>query len=138
MNKKIVGIAYVLGDDIDTDQIIPAHHLVYNLDDEKERKLYGRYAMSGAPKQRAGLPCGYIPFVPIGKDESPYTILTVVFGQRRYIGKKNGIPTQEGQDVIMVVIHSEGCIRIKHGVPGSHSLMINKFVEIPNKSRDRS
>jgi len=75
VNKKIIGIAYVLGDDIDTDQIIPANHLVYNLDDGKERKLYGRFAMSGAPKQHAGLPCGFIPFVPMGKDASPYAII---------------------------------------------------------------
>lgn len=75
MNNKIIGIAYVLGDDVDTDQIIPAHHLVYNLDDEKERKLYGRFALSGIPKQHAGLPCGFIPFVPVSKDESPYSIV---------------------------------------------------------------
>ncbi|MFL2916084.1 MAG: 3-isopropylmalate dehydratase, partial [Nitrospinia bacterium] len=31
MNKVIEGIAYVLGDDVDTDQIIPAEHLVYSL-----------------------------------------------------------------------------------------------------------
>jgi len=75
VNKKIIGIAYVLGDDVDTDQIIPAHHLVYDLDDQKERKLYGRFAMSGTPKQHAGLPCGFIPFVPTGKEESPYSIV---------------------------------------------------------------
>ena len=31
MNKIISGKVFVLGDDIDTDQIIPAQHLVYSL-----------------------------------------------------------------------------------------------------------
>ena len=31
MKKFIEGKAYVLGNDIDTDQIIPAEHLVYSL-----------------------------------------------------------------------------------------------------------
>ncbi|MGH7274826.1 MAG: 3-isopropylmalate dehydratase, partial [Nitrospiria bacterium] len=47
MKDFIRGTAYVVGDDIDTDQIIPARHLVYSLSDPEERKLYGRYAMSG-------------------------------------------------------------------------------------------
>ena len=38
MDKVIEGIAYVLGNDIDTDQIIPAEHLVYSLSDPEERK----------------------------------------------------------------------------------------------------
>ena len=41
MNKKVKGKAYVLGDNIDTDQIIPAEHVVYSLSDEVESKKYG-------------------------------------------------------------------------------------------------
>ena len=51
MEKIIKGKAYVLGDNIDTDQIIPAKHLVYKMDDEEEAKLYGKYAMSGLPAE---------------------------------------------------------------------------------------
>ena len=60
--KAIKGKAYVLGNDIDTDQIIPANHLVYDLDDPNERKLYGKFALSGVPEAAAGLPDGYPPF----------------------------------------------------------------------------
>ncbi|TDT70448.1 3-isopropylmalate dehydratase small subunit [Hypnocyclicus thermotrophus] len=49
MEKIIKGKVYVLGDNIDTDQIIPAMHLVYKTDDPEESKLYGKYAMSGLP-----------------------------------------------------------------------------------------
>lgn len=46
---SIKGIAYVIPDNIDTDQIIPAKHLVYQVEGE-EAKLYGKYAMSGLPE----------------------------------------------------------------------------------------
>ena len=38
MEKIIEGLDYVLGNDIDTDQIIPAEHLVYSLSDPEEKK----------------------------------------------------------------------------------------------------
>lgn len=49
MRKGIRGRVYVVGDDIDTDQIIPAKYLVYRVDDPEESKLYGRYAFAGLP-----------------------------------------------------------------------------------------
>lgn len=75
MKKVIKGTAYVVGDSIDTDQIIPAEHLVYSLSDAEERKFYGRYALSGVPKDQQGLPFGQIPFTAAGAFESEYTIL---------------------------------------------------------------
>ncbi|MFP4379079.1 MAG: 3-isopropylmalate dehydratase [Candidatus Sumerlaeia bacterium] len=75
MEKKIRGKVFVLGNDIDTDQIIPAEHLVYSLSDPEERNLYGRYALSGVPVAESGLPKGNIPFVPDGKDVSEYSII---------------------------------------------------------------
>lgn len=75
MKEMVRGKAYVLGDNIDTDQIIPARYLVYNPADPEERKMFGRYALSGVPSQVAGLPWGHIPFVPDGKDRSDYTVL---------------------------------------------------------------
>ena len=73
--KTIKGKAYVLGHDIDTDQIIPAHHLVYSLDDPKERLLYGKYALSGVPESGAGLPDGHHPFISDGENRSEYAVI---------------------------------------------------------------
>ncbi len=75
MNKVIEGIAYVLGNDVDTDQIIPAEHLVYSLSDPQERKNYGKFAMSGVPTAQAGLPDGNTPFTEGGRSESKYSII---------------------------------------------------------------
>lgn len=75
MDDIIRGKAFVLGNDIDTDQIIPAHHLVYRLDDDEESKKYGKYAMSGVPIEQSGLPKGYVPFIPDGGWQSEYQII---------------------------------------------------------------
>ena len=75
MEQVITGRAYVLGDNIDTDQIIPAEHLVYSLSDPEEKKNYGKFALSGVPKDDAGLPEGNKLFVEEGKFESEYTII---------------------------------------------------------------
>ena len=75
MEQVIAGKAYVLGNNIDTDQIIPAEHLVYSLSDPEEKKNYGKFALSGVPKDNAGLPEGNKLFVEEGKFESEYTII---------------------------------------------------------------
>ena len=75
MQDVISGKAYVLGNNIDTDQIIPAKHLVYSLSDPEESKKYGTFALSGLPDAAAGLPKGNIKFVPDGDYRSPYHIL---------------------------------------------------------------
>lgn len=75
MNDIIRGRAYVLGDAIDTDQIIPAEHLVYSLTEPEERRLYGRYALSGVPVDQQGLPEGHRPFTHPDAFESEYTIV---------------------------------------------------------------
>ncbi|MEX2368123.1 MAG: hypothetical protein WD510_01335 [Balneolaceae bacterium] len=71
----IKGKAFVLGKNIDTDQIIPAAHLVYSLDDPEERKFYGRYALSGVPDAESGLPEGGIPLVKKEQFESEFSII---------------------------------------------------------------
>ncbi|OGW44664.1 MAG: 3-isopropylmalate dehydratase [Nitrospirae bacterium RBG_16_43_11] len=75
MKDIIKGKAYVLGNDIDTDQIIPAQHLVYSLSDPEERKQYGRYALSSVPDAQAGLPEGNIRFVNEGNHRSEFNII---------------------------------------------------------------
>jgi 3-isopropylmalate/(R)-2-methylmalate dehydratase small subunit len=75
MDNIITGKAYVLGDNIDTDQIIPAEHLVYSTSDPEELKKYGHFALSSVPISKAGLPNGGKPFI-IGDDyTSEYTII---------------------------------------------------------------
>jgi 3-isopropylmalate/(R)-2-methylmalate dehydratase small subunit len=75
MEKTIKGKAFVLGDNIDTDQIIPAEHLVYSMNDQKEAQLYGRYALSGVPRSKAGLPEGNILFIKGEGTTSEYSIV---------------------------------------------------------------
>lgn len=77
MQTRIEGAAYVLGDNVDTDQIIPAHYLTYNPSIPAEYKMFGKYALSGVPDDAAGLPKGHVPFHTPGGDEflSPYSII---------------------------------------------------------------
>ena len=75
MEKVIKGKAFVLGDNIDTDQIIPAEHLVYSLKEEEESKKYGQYALSGVPINEAGLPEGGIPYTDGDNYLSQYSII---------------------------------------------------------------
>ncbi|WP_432799218.1 3-isopropylmalate dehydratase [Poriferisphaera sp. WC338] len=75
MADIITGKAYVLGDDIDTDQIIPAEFLSYDPTDPEERKFFGMYANVGVPEGQRGLPSGDIPFVPEGEFKSEFKIV---------------------------------------------------------------
>jgi 3-isopropylmalate/(R)-2-methylmalate dehydratase small subunit len=62
MQSIITGKAYVLGDNIDTDQIIPAQYLTFNPAVPEEYRQFGKYALSSVPPAQAGLPKGHIPF----------------------------------------------------------------------------
>lgn len=75
MEKIITGKAFVLGDNIDTDQIIPAEHLVYSLTDPEELKMYGHYSLSGVPLENAGLPEGGTPFIKGDNHQSEFSII---------------------------------------------------------------
>ena len=75
MENIIIGKAFVLGNNIDTDQIIPAEHLVYSMDDENEAKMYGKFALSSVPIDQSGLPGGRIPFVKDGEFKSEYKVI---------------------------------------------------------------
>jgi 3-isopropylmalate/(R)-2-methylmalate dehydratase small subunit len=75
MEKEIIGKAFVLGDNIDTDQIIPAEHLVYSLNDADESKKYGHFALSGVPFEQSGLPEGKIAFINGERNDSDYKVI---------------------------------------------------------------
>src|SRR5919197_252082 len=80
MDPIITGRAYVLGDNVDTDQIIPAQYLTYNPAIPEEYKMFGKYALSSVPADRAGLPKGHVPFHTDDEFVSPY---------RRIVAGKN-------------------------------------------------
>lgn len=75
MEKKFKGKAFVLGDSIDTDQIIPAQYLVYDPTIDEDRKFFGRYALAGVPLAQSGLPGGGVPFIEGERFESDYPIV---------------------------------------------------------------
>ena len=75
MEKIVKGKAFVLGNNIDTDQIIPAEHLVYSLSDPEESKKYGHFALSSVPISQAGLPEGGHPFIKGDNFQSEYNIV---------------------------------------------------------------
>jgi len=72
----IRGKVYVLGDNIDTDQIIPAQYLTFNPAIPEEYKQFGKYALIGVPQAQGGLPKGHVPFHDAGDEfVSPYKII---------------------------------------------------------------
>ncbi|HJT75969.1 MAG TPA: 3-isopropylmalate dehydratase [Gemmataceae bacterium] len=75
MNQTITGKAYVLGDNIDTDQIIPAQYLTFNPTIPEEYRMFGKYALSSVPPSQAGLPKGHVPFHTDDEFVSPYKII---------------------------------------------------------------
>ena len=75
MNSVITGKAYVLADNIDTDQIIPAQYLSFNPSLPEERKFFGMYAMSSVPQGQRGLPAGNVPFVRENEFKSDFQIV---------------------------------------------------------------
>jgi 3-isopropylmalate/(R)-2-methylmalate dehydratase small subunit len=81
MENMITGRAYVLGDNVDTDQIIPAQYLSFNPSLPEERKFFGMYALSSVPEGQRGLrgpgddTGGNIPFVRENEFKSDYTII---------------------------------------------------------------
>src|SRR5262245_1974362 len=75
MQPVITGKAYVLGDNIDTDQIIPAQYLTFNPAVPEEYREFGKYALSGVPPAQGGLPKGHVPFHTDDEFVSPYKII---------------------------------------------------------------
>ena len=80
----ISGKAYVLGDNVDTDQIIPAEYLMYDPTIPEERRLFGRLALSGVPAEQAGLPEGKVVFVDQGDKENTRSEFGVIIAGRNF------------------------------------------------------
>ena len=74
MANVIKAKVYVVGDNIDTDQIIPAQYLNLVPTIPEEYEKLGSYAL-------CGLPDSYPEFVPRGREKSPYGI---VIGGRNF------------------------------------------------------
>ena len=68
MSEKIRAVVYVLGDNIDTDQIIPAQYLNLVPTIPAEYAKLGSYAM-------AGLPNDALPFTDAASGKTPYGIM---------------------------------------------------------------
>src|SRR5881275_2060214 len=75
MHKSITGKAYVLGDNVDTDQIIPAQYLTFDPSIPEEYRQFGKYALSSVPPAQAGLPKGHVPFHEGDEFVSPYKLI---------------------------------------------------------------
>src|SRR2546428_13037841 len=75
MQSTITGKAYVLGDNVDTDQIIPAQYLTLNPAIPEEYRQFGKYALSSVPPSQSGLPKGHVPFHTDDEFVSPYKII---------------------------------------------------------------
>ena len=75
LQPTITGKAYVLGDNVDTDQIIPAQYLTFNPSIPEEYRQFGKYALSSVPPAQGGLPKGHVPFHTDDEFVSPYKII---------------------------------------------------------------
>src|SRR5208282_6493556 len=75
MQTVITGKAYVLGDNVDTDQISPAQYLTLNPSIPEEYRMFGKYALSSVPPAQKGLPKGHVPFHTDDEFVSPYKII---------------------------------------------------------------
>lgn len=76
MQSTFEGRAFVLGDNVDTDQIIPAQYLTYNPAIPEEYKMFGKFALCGVPPAQMGLPKGHVAFHAAGDEFiSPYKIV---------------------------------------------------------------
>ncbi len=82
--ETVKGKAYVLGDNVDTDQIIPAEYLSYNPSIPEDRKYFGRFALSGVPIEQAGLPEGGRAFVDLSNEDNCSSEYRIVIGGKNF------------------------------------------------------
>ena len=130
MNKIIKGKAFVLGNNIDTDQIIPAEHLVYSLTDENESKKYGEFALSGVPPTKSGLPIGNIKFTKDGNHKSEFNI--IIGGSNFGCGssREHAPFALQVAGVAAIVAESYARIFYRNSVDGGFLIPLESFNEL--------
>lgn len=135
MKETIKGKVFVLGDDIDTDQIIPAEHLVYSLEKPEEKKFYGRYSLSGVPEAQSGLPQGGIPFTAPDKFDSEFTI--VVAGKNFGCGssREHAPFSMQVAGAQAVIASSYARIFYRNAVDGGFLIPFESFDDISGEFR---
>lgn len=133
MENKISGKAFVLGDNIDTDQIIPAEHLVYSLTDETESRKYGQFALSGVPITQSGLPNGGIQFVENDDYLSQFSI--IIGGSNFGCGSSREHAPFALQKAGVKVIVAESYARIfyRNSVDGGFVIPFESYEKLHNK-----
>ena len=138
MDPVIRGLAYVVGDDVDTDQIIPAKHLVYNDADPAERKIFGRYALSGLPEGRRGIFVGGGASVRIGRILGADRMCEMMLTGRKY-GAEEGLAlglahyaVAEGEALPLA---RKLAVQIAQNASLSNYMMIQAIARISDMSR---
>lgn len=135
MKETIKGRVFVLGDDVDTDQIIPAEHLVYSLEKPEEKKFYGRYCLVGVPEAQSGLPQGGIPFTRQDKFESEFTV--VVAGKNFGCGssREHAPFSMQVAGCKAVIASSYARIFYRNSVDGGFLVPFESFADISSEFR---
>ena len=111
MEKVIRGKVFVAGDNIDTDQIIPAKYLSYNPSIAEERKFFGKFAMK--PFLSQGVYLAAVALKDFSWVEAHYDGLvkgtTCTFdssfdssSELHYLAKKNTSSDGKSYDVVLV------------------------------------
>jgi 3-isopropylmalate/(R)-2-methylmalate dehydratase small subunit len=125
MQTIIEGPAYVLGDNIDTDQIIPAQYLTYNPSIPAEYKMFGKYALIGVPNDQAGLPKGHVPFH--GPDDEFVSPYKVIIGGKNFgcgSSREHAPIALAAAGVIAVVAEFYARIYYRNSINGAYLLPI--------------
>ena len=122
MQKIITGRAYVLGDNVDTDQIIPAQYLTLNPAIPEEYRQFGKYALSSVPPSQAGLPKGHVPFHT--KDEFVSDFKIIVAGKNFGCGssREHAPIALDAAGILCVVAEFYARIFYRNSVNGGYIL----------------
>lgn len=130
MPERIEGRAYVLGDNVDTDQIIPAQYLTYNPSIPAEYEMFGKYALCGVPDDAAGLPKGHVPFHgPDDEVKSPYRIVIA--------GKNFGCGSSREHAPIALAAAGIGAVVAEFYARIFYRNAVNGGYLVPFESKDR-
>jgi 3-isopropylmalate/(R)-2-methylmalate dehydratase small subunit len=120
MQSRIGGKAYVLGDNVDTDQIIPAQYLTYNPSIPEEFRMFGKYALSAVPMSQAGLPKGHVSFHSDDEFVSPYKV--IIAGKNFGCGssREHAPIALKAAGIEIVIAESYARIFFRNAVNGGH------------------